>query len=84
MPELLKTYNLYKNFLSPPINQAKKIFRLNPFQIVGVREDAPLELIRKVYLHKINYYHSDRGGDEEEAKRLNVAMEEIERIKGIK
>ncbi len=57
---------------------------LDAYDILGVRPDDPVDLIKKVYLNKSNYYHPDKGGDPEKFKRLTAAYDLILKSKGEK
>ena len=50
--------------------------------IIGIDPDSPLEEVRKIYQIKVQRFHPDHGGDPERFKRLQMAFELIERVKG--
>jgi len=50
----------------------------DPFEVLGVRSDAPLEDIKAMYLIKTKRLHPDIGGSEEAMKELNEAWERIQ------
>ncbi|MDD5510430.1 MAG: J domain-containing protein [Dehalococcoidales bacterium] len=47
------------------------------YDVLGVDKSDPTELIKKVYMQKVNFYHPDRGGDAEKFKRITKAYEFI-------
>jgi DnaJ-domain-containing protein 1 len=52
------------------------------YDVLGVSKDDPLELIKKVYQQKVNFYHPDHGGDENKFKRITRAYEAIVKSRG--
>jgi len=52
------------------------------YDVLGVSRDDPLELIKKIYTQKVNFYHPDKGGDPEKFKRLTRAYETITKARG--
>ena len=56
---------------------------LDAYDTLGVGPDDPVELIKKVYSNKSQYYHPDKqGGDQEKFKRLTKAYELILKSRG--
>ena len=51
------------------------------WDVLGVPRDAPMDRIKAAYRARIKSAHPDRGGDPEEAARLNRAMEEAEEMR---
>src|SRR5437762_6375592 len=49
----------------------------NPYEILGIREDAPLEVAEAVYKAKAMKVHPDSGGSMEQMEILNKAIEVI-------
>lgn len=49
----------------------------DPYEVLGVRPDAPWEDIRDMYRVKARRVHPDRGGDKEAFQELTAAYEEI-------
>ncbi|MDP2729146.1 MAG: DnaJ domain-containing protein [Dehalococcoidales bacterium] len=47
------------------------------YDVLGVSRDDPTELIKKVYVQKVKFYHPDKGGDPEKFKRITKAYEAI-------
>lgn len=48
------------------------------YDVLGVRPDDPVDLIKKVYQQKVQFYHPDKvGGDGEKFKRTQHAYEVI-------
>jgi len=50
----------------------------DPFEVLGVRPDAPMEDIKAMYLIKMKRLHPDVGGSEEATKEINDAWERIQ------
>jgi len=61
-----------------------KMGELNPYVILGVKPDAPKEVIEKAYRSKAYKAHPDRGGTHEEMVKINAAWEAIQRLRGWK
>jgi curved DNA-binding protein CbpA len=53
----------------------------NPFSILCVTEDAPLEVIRAAYKALAGIYHPDHGGNEQQMADLNAAYTEIRNLR---
>jgi hypothetical protein len=49
----------------------------DPYNVLGVRRDAPKEVILAAYRALSKLWHPDRGGDPEQMKRLNAAMDRL-------
>ena len=54
----------------------------DPYEVLGVRSDAPLEVIKASYRALAGGAHPDKGGDVEKMKELNEALERIEADRG--
>lgn len=50
----------------------------DPYEVLGVRPDTPLDDIKAMYLVKAKRLHGDVGGDDEAMKEVNEAWEEIQ------
>jgi len=46
---------------------------MNPYEILGIPEDADKQTIKKAYRKLAATHHPDRGGDEEEFKKVSEA-----------
>jgi hypothetical protein len=51
----------------------------DPYVVLGVRSDAPEEVIKAAYKAQAKRFHSDLGGDDAEMRRVNAAFEAIRR-----
>lgn len=47
----------------------------SPYEVLGVRPDDPLDVIRAAWRTRIRAVHPDRGGDPAEAAAVNAAWE---------
>jgi len=61
---------------------SKKEELLDALDTLGVSPDDPVELIKRVYANKSQFYHPDKGGDPEKFKRLTRAYELILKSRG--
>lgn len=52
---------------------------IDPYELIGVRPDAPLAIAEAAYKVKVRTAHPDSGGSAEQMKKLNDAIEEIRR-----
>jgi len=52
--------------------------RRDPYEVLGVRPDAPMEVVRASYKALAGTAHPDKGGSEEGMKELNDALERVE------
>lgn len=50
---------------------------LDPYEVLGVRSDTPLEDIEAVYRSKARRAHPDAGGSDAQMKELNEAIKKI-------
>ena len=50
----------------------------NPYEVLGVLSDTPIDDIEAMYKVKAKRLHSDVGGDDEQMKELNIAWETIQ------
>ena len=55
----------------------------DPYVVLGVHKDTPPEIIRAVYMAWVKNHHPDVGGDPETFKKINVAYDEIKKVKGL-
>lgn len=62
--------------------RAKRETLMEAFDIVGVKVDDPIDLVKDVYRRKTMYYHPDKGGDPEKFKSLTEAYELILKSRG--
>lgn len=46
---------------------------MNPYEVLGVPRDATPEEIKKAFRQKANENHSDKGGDDETMREVNIA-----------
>jgi hypothetical protein len=53
----------------------------NPFAVLCVTEDAPLEVIRAAYKALAGIYHPDHGGTEQQMSDLNAAYTEVRNLR---
>lgn len=49
----------------------------DPYELLGVRPDAPIEVVEAAYKAKVKQVHPDLGGSEQEMKMLNDAIQQI-------
>ena len=61
---------------------SKKEELLDALDTLGVSPDDPIELIKRVYANKSQFYHPDKGGDPEKFKRLDKAYKLILKSRG--
>jgi hypothetical protein len=50
---------------------------LDPYEVLDIRPGAPLEVAEAAYKAKMRNIHSDRGGSDDQAKKLNTAIGQI-------
>ena len=62
----------------------KKEDLLDAYDILGVSPDDPVDLIKRVYNNKAQYYHPDKGGAPEKFKKLTAAYDLILKARGEK
>lgn len=55
---------------------------LDAYDMLGVRPDDPVEMIKKSYTLKATFYHPDKGGTDDKFKRLTEAFEAIMASRG--
>ena len=58
-----------------------KLDPTNPYVILGVEEHYPLNIIEIIWRTKLRVEHPDAGGNTDKAKALNVAMQEIRKLR---
>lgn len=51
---------------------------LNPYQVLGVKDGAPLEECKKAYRKLCAKYHPDNGGDSDKFYEVNKAWSMIQ------
>jgi len=56
----------------------------NPFDVLGVAPNASEEDVKRAYRDKAKLLHPDKGGNEEQFKRIQIAYEVIKKLKGWK
>jgi len=56
---------------------------VDPYEVLGVRPDAPLSVIEGAYRARAHDLHPDKGGDTEAMKGLNGALARIKQERGI-
>jgi len=62
----------------------KKEDLMDAYDILGVSPDDPVDLIKRVYNNKAQFYHPDKGGAPEKFKKLTAAYELILKTRGEK
>lgn len=55
--------------------------QFNPYEILGVYENQPIEVIEAAFKAQVQKNHPDKGGDPEVMKKLNKAIEIIRKQK---
>lgn len=60
-----------------PATTRQPVLSSDPYEVLGVKRTDPLPQIEAVWKAKMRFVHTDAGGDEEEAKRLNAAIAAI-------
>ncbi|MCJ7527471.1 MAG: J domain-containing protein [Methyloceanibacter sp.] len=55
----------------------------DPYEVLGVRPDAPMDVIEAAYRVRAKTLHPDTGGDHEEMKVLNDSMERVKQDRGL-
>jgi hypothetical protein len=54
---------------------------IDPYELLGIRPDAPIEVVEAAYKAKARTAHPDQGGSQEQMKQLNEAVETIRKEK---
>jgi hypothetical protein len=49
----------------------------NPYEVLGIYQDAPLEEAEAIYRIKAKRMHPDQGGDPQKFKELQIAIDKI-------
>jgi molybdenum-dependent DNA-binding transcriptional regulator ModE len=49
----------------------------DPYAVLGLTNDAELEVVKAAHLALVKKYHPDRGGSEEMMKKINAAHDKI-------
>ena len=49
----------------------------SPYQVLGVAPEAPLEEVESAFRKRVMACHPDRGGDEDELRRVLAAVHQI-------
>jgi hypothetical protein len=55
----------------------------DPYEVLGVRPDAPMEIVEVAYKTRAKTAHPDRGGSVEAMAELNAAVERIRSERGV-
>lgn len=53
----------------------------SPYEILGVSEEDPLELIKEIYRTKAKFYHPDKGGTDKKFIKIDTAYKKILKTK---
>lgn len=69
-------------FESAYIQLAAPKKKRNPYDVLMINEDAPLEVAEAVFKNLVMKYHPDKGGSVEQFNYLNEAIQEIRELKG--
>ncbi len=56
---------------------------IDPWEVLGIRPDADIEIVHAAYKAKAKTAHSDVGGSDEEMKIINDAYERIKQERGV-
>jgi len=56
----------------------------DPYKVLEIPESSDFNAIKKAYRTQMMKHHPDRGGSEDQAKKINDAFEYLERVKGFK
>jgi DnaJ-domain-containing protein 1 len=51
----------------------------DPYELLGVRPDAPLDVIEAAFRARMKAVHPDTGGSDQQAKQLTAAIEQLRR-----
>lgn len=54
---------------------------INPYELLGIRPDADLEVAEAAWKALMRRAHPDADGSEEQVKKLNAAIEQIRKEK---
>jgi hypothetical protein len=65
--------------LPPPADEQP---RRDPYEVLGVREDSPWEVVEAAYRARMKTAHPDTGGSAEAMKEVQAAMEQLRRQRG--
>ncbi len=55
---------------------------IDPWELLGIRPDAAIELAEAAWKVKMKTAHPDAGGSEEQVKKLNAAIEAVRKERG--
>lgn len=66
---------LAKAYMQLPAAKVKR----DPYEVLGVRKDTPIDDIKDMYKIKAKRLHTDKGGNDEAMAELNEAWEEIQK-----
>lgn len=79
---LSSTKDLARSESTPTKNEAQESLE-DAYDVLGASPQDPVELIKKVYSQKAQFYHPDKsGGDAGKFKRLTAAYELILKARG--
>lgn len=56
----------------------------NPFSVLGVKQNLTENDLKNAYRNKAREHHPDKGGKEEDFKKIQVAYEVIKKMRGWK
>ena len=56
----------------------------SPYDVLGVKPTDPDKVVDAIYKARAGLAHPDKGGDEEEFKRINQAYEKIKELRKVK
>ena len=56
---------------------------IDPWELLGIRPDADIEIVHAAYRTKAKTAHPETGGTEEAMKELNAAYERIKQERGV-
>ena len=73
---LSSTKDIVTSTTYEPQKEEREILE-DAYDVLGVSQDDPDDLIKKVYNQKVQFYHPDHGGDPEKFKRITNAFETI-------
>lgn len=57
--------------------------QVDPYELLGIRSDAPTTVIEAAYRARAHDLHPDKGGDTEAMKALNDAYERVKQERGL-
>lgn len=75
--------NAYRQLDQPIQKNETKPDASDPYVVLGVTRDYPLNVIEAIWKQHLRCAHPDAGGSHDAAIRLNVAMDKIRKEKGV-